>query len=589
MKRQYKLLCLIVLTSVLLQAAFTVRADSSDGTPVYGGRIVVARYEDTATFNPILAPGITSLETTGLIFDGLMRLDSEGMPKPALATGYTVSSDGLVYTFTLRQNVLFHDGVKLTAEDVKFTFDQAVFNKSVTFMYRSYYEALESVVAADDYTVEFHLKHTSGPFISWMNLPILPKHIYDAGANTDLNKDPHNFDPIGTGPFTFVEWVKDDHLVLKANENYWNGRPYLDEVVFRVIPDPATMALALERGEIDFARDISFSDTVRLQSGNSNITVLIGPANYIIGIRGCFQSDYFNKTNLNSLKLRQAIGYALDREGISRSVYYGLATTAHSPLPEAYPFWNNEIMATGKFVYDPTKANEILDAIYPKGTDGYRFEMELSGATVDRDYLELVKVQLEAVGIKIWLNVMEKSAYWAHIQVPYELGMWTWVAVPDPGWVQNSYASWTTSAYTKAHLGLSTDTGAYITSGPATEIDDLLTKADIEVNADKRQELYYRFQEIIGFEDPSIIFTNFKPWPHAYRSDLRGIESVPMMLYETSLSNSLPHAWIGSVNQDTALSLTSPTTLAIIAAVVIIAVVVIALVVRKRKAATKSI
>ncbi len=588
MKQKSKLLCLTLLISVILQGTFAVQTAYSQETPTYGGRLVVARYEDTVTFNPVLAPGITSLETTGLIFDGLMRLDSEGMPKPALATGYTLSSDGLVYTFTLRQNVLFHDGVELTADDVKFTFDQAIFNKSVTFMYRSYYEPVASIVAADKYTVEFHLNHTSGSFISWMNLPIIPKHIYDKGAETDLNKDSHNFDPIGTGPFKFVEWVKDDHLVLAANENYWNGKPYLNEVVFRVIPDPATMALALERGEIDFARDISFADTVRLQEDGSDIEVLLGPANYIVGIRGCFQSDYFNKTDANSLKLRQAIGYALDREGISRSIYYGLASTAHSPLPEAYPFWNNEVMATGKFVYDAAKANQILDEIYPKGADGYRLELELAGATVDRDYLELVKTQLEAVGIKIRLNLMEKSAYWAHIQKPYEIGMWTWVAVPDPGWVQNSYASWTTSAYTKTHLGLANDTGSYLSSGPATEIDELLTEAEKEADANKRQDLYYRFQEIIGFEDPSIIFTNFKPWPHAYRSDLHGIQAVPMMLYETTLSNSLPKAWL-EPSSEAGFSLTSPISLAIIVAIVVVIVVVIALVLRKRKAATKSI
>ena len=243
-------------------------------------------------------------------------------------------------------------------------------------------------------------------------------------------------------------------------------------------------------------------------------------------------------------------------------------------------------MASGSFTYNATKANEILDEIYPKGSDGFRFELELAGATADRDYLELVKVQLERVGIKIHLSVTEKSAYWAHILGPYELGTWTWVAVPDPGWVQNSWASWTTSAYTIAAFGRANDTGSYLSSGPATEIDTLLMQAEVETNATRRQELYYRFQEIVGFEDPAPIFTNFKPWPHAYRNDLRGIEPVSMMLYETCLSNSLAHVW-RVPTASTGTQEPFPTTLVVATAAVIAAIVIATFIILKRKGTKK--
>lgn len=545
------LVCVAVMVAALFPLSQTQRILSGPAheTPVYGGSVTIARYEDTVTFNPILAPGITSLETCGLLFDGLMRLDENGLPKVALATNYTVSPDGKTYTFTLRQNVQFHDGVELTSKDVKFTFDQAVFNTSISFIYRSYYKPLNNVEIVDNYTVAFHLNNVSGPFMSWMNLPIIPEHIFNVTGSVDIAKDSHNFNPIGTGAFKFREWAKDDHLVLEAFQNHYDGRPYLDQVIFRVIPDPATMAVALENGEVDFARDISLADTVRLavEGPAKNVTVLVGQPNYIIGLRTCFQNQYFNKTNPNSLKLREAIGYSIDRDGISRSIYYGLASVAHSPLPIAYPFWNNEIMGTGKFQYNQTKANEILDSIYPRGTDGFRITLELAGASADRDYLELVKTQLERVGIKINLWIAEKSAFWAHTLQPYDLATWTWVAVPDPAWVSVAFASWTTSAYTKTASGKLTDAGNYWSSGNATLVDDLLRQGEGEPSPDARQAIYHRLQEVIGFEDPMILFTNFKPWPHAYNNDLRGITAVPMMLYETTLSNSLPNVWLASM------------------------------------------
>jgi peptide/nickel transport system substrate-binding protein len=566
-----KLVVTAICASMLVFALFSslqVIPTLAQDEPVYGGTITVARYEDTQTLNPILAPGITALETCGLIFDGLLRLDEDGVPQLHLATDYDISTDGKTYTFTLRDNVTFHDGEPLTAEDVKFTFEQAL-NESVAFIYAAYYSALEEVVVIDDKTIEFRLSEENGPFISWMNLPIIPKHVFTHDGRVDLNNDPANADPIGSGPFKFVSWVKDDKIVLEANEDYWGGRPYLDEVVIRVITDTATMAVALENGEIDFARDITFTDADRLD-GHANITLLIGPPNYIKGLRGCFRWSYFNKTNPNSLALRQAIGYAIDREGISDSIYFGLGMSAHSPIPSGFTFWHNGEMDTGIFTYDPDKANQILDPIYPKDIDGWRFEMELAGSTEDRELLEIVESNLEDVGIKINLWIGEKSAYWAKISgAPYELGTWSWVAVPDPAWIQVAYANWTTSSYTLMASGLPNMTGNYWSSGNATELYSLLKSGETLSDPDERQAAYYRIQEIVGYEDPFIIFLNYKPWPHAYRSDLRGFTAVPMMLYETTLSNSLPKVWRVQETQPEDMTM-----IYIIIAVVVIVVVV---------------
>ncbi len=567
-----KLTTTIILASMLafsLLLPVQINPSFAQDEPVYGGTVTVARYEDTQTLNPILAPGITALETCGLLFDGLLRLDENGVPQLHLATNYDISTDGKNYTFTLRDGVTFHDGEPLTAEDVKFTFDQAL-NESVSFMYASYYSAIDEVVVVNDNTIEFRLSEENGPFLSWMNLPIIPKHVFSHNGNVDLNNDPANTDPIGSGPFKFVSWVPDDRIVLEANEDYWGGRPYLDEVVFRVITDEATMAVALENGEIDFARDITFADADRLQ-GHANITVLIGPPNYIKGLRGCFRWSYFNKTNPNSLALRQAIGYAIDREGISDSIYFGLGAPAHSPIPAGYSFWHNEEMHTGNILtYNSTKANEILDPIYPKGVDGWRFEMELAGYTADREMLEIVQSNLEDVGIKINLWIGEKSAYWAKIKgSPYELGTWSWVAVPDPAWIQVAYANWTTSSYTLMASGLPNMTGNYWDSGNATQLYSLLKSGETLSDPDERQAVYYRIQEIIGYEDPFIIFLNYKPWPHAYANNLKGFTAVPMMLYETTLSNSLPKVWMVQETQPV-----DNTIIYIVVAVAVIIVVV---------------
>jgi len=221
--------------------------------------------------NPILQSDTVSGGITERLFEPLVQEDPKtGAIIPALAESWTISPDGLSYTFKLRSGVKFHDGQPMTADDAKFTLDILKTDKVKTVR-TSDVEKVTSVEVIDPMTLRVTLSDVFCPFLDNLrNLGILPKHLL--ANTTDLNEDPFNLKPIGTGPFTFVEWAKDDHITLQANDNYWGGRPKIDRFIFRPLKDRGALLAQLKTGDVDIA-EIELLEVKEIQA-QSQLQVL---------------------------------------------------------------------------------------------------------------------------------------------------------------------------------------------------------------------------------------------------------------------------------------------------------------------------
>ncbi|HSC70752.1 MAG TPA: ABC transporter substrate-binding protein, partial [Candidatus Methylomirabilis sp.] len=217
--------------------------------PKYGGTFVVAIVNDPTTLNPATSSDFYVKIISGTVFDTLVNLDFNLTPVPRLATSWDVSKDGLTYTFHLAK-ATWHDGKPLTSEDVKFTVEQVLgpYHPSGA----QYKDRIQEIQTPNPQTVVFRLKTPFGPFLVMLanDLYIVPKHIYQG---TDILKNPARLTPVGTGPFKLAEWKKGDYVRVVRNPDYFmEGKPYLDEIVFKVAADAGARMLAFEKGEIDY-------------------------------------------------------------------------------------------------------------------------------------------------------------------------------------------------------------------------------------------------------------------------------------------------------------------------------------------------
>jgi len=222
-----------------------------EGNPRKGGTLILGMTADPSTLNCGIESSQIVAMVTSSIYSGLIHLDEESNPHPDLAQSWEISPDGLVYTFQLRENVKWHDGEPFTSADVKFSFENLVGKYNARG--REAYRNIKAIETPGPLTVKINLKKAYSPFLGVLTAHdgcIMPKHVFDG---TDVFKNPHNdANPVGSGPFKLKEWKKGSHVTLARNDNYFKkGRPFLDSVIFRIIPNAATRAIAFETGEIN--------------------------------------------------------------------------------------------------------------------------------------------------------------------------------------------------------------------------------------------------------------------------------------------------------------------------------------------------
>ncbi len=275
----YRIVC-----SLMLSLALAVGLGVPPDAAAAGKDFVIGYLGDATSLNPVIATDGQSYIAEWPIFDSLVELDEKLGVKPLLAESWEVSRDGLTYTFKLKKGVKWHDGKPFTARDVAFTF-YSVLDPKVTTPHRGYFDALvgfpeltnkdnpkkpeelaqRPIEVIDDHTIRFRLRYPYGAFLAVLVNPragIVPEHVL---RGQDLNTAEFNRKPIGTGPFRFVEWKRGERLVLEANPDYHAGRPALDRLIYRVIPDAVVLLQELRAGGVDFIERPPLTEVARLK------------------------------------------------------------------------------------------------------------------------------------------------------------------------------------------------------------------------------------------------------------------------------------------------------------------------------------
>ncbi|MGI4815483.1 MAG: ABC transporter substrate-binding protein, partial [Janthinobacterium lividum] len=347
---------------------------AAQGTPVRGGTLIAVVQPEPQVLTSAINTGNPTGVVSVNIFDGLLSYDEKLAPQPALAQSWQISQDGKSITFHLRHGVKWHDGAPFTSADVRFSALEIW--KKVHPRGRVTFAELRDVETPDAYTAVFRLDHPSPAIMSALNAmegQILPEHIY---GGTDIAKTALSKPPIGTGPFRFKEWKKGQYIELERNPDYWDsGKPYIDKLIFRIIPDAATRSAAFETGDVQYGAYsiVPLSDVARL---TKLPTIGIQTHGYEWGAPFLTLEFNLRHAPLNQLKVRQAIAQAVDKRGLIDTVWYGFGKPATGPVPS--PLKNFYTADVQHYDYNVAQAEKLLDAAgYPRKADGVRFNLSI--------------------------------------------------------------------------------------------------------------------------------------------------------------------------------------------------------------------
>jgi len=475
--------------------------DNSSKEPVYGGSVVVGIQQDIDSLDPHKATAAGTKEILFNIFEGLVKPDENGNLINAVASDYTISEDGLVYTFTLRDNVKFHNGNVVTCEDVKYSLERVSGLLDGTPLI-STLKTIQAVDILDDKTVQVTVESANTELIYSFVAAIIP-----AGSGENEAAD-----PIGTGPFSFVSYTPQVGIVLKKNPDYWQtGLPYLDEVNFKIVNSPDSAVLELQGGTIDIYAYLTDSQAQELQEG---FNVEASPSNVV-------QALFLNNAEapLDDVRVRQAICYALDKDMINEFVGGGNGTVISSAmlptLKDNYVDLNDTYGTTANV----EKAKELLaDAGYADGLDleiaipsNYEFHMQTG---------EVVVEQLKEAGINATIKAVEWSTWLDEIYNgrQYQATISGITCDTTPGYLLNRFQ---------------TDSSKNFVNFASAEYDELYLSAQATLDVQEKIEDYAQLQKILCDEAGSA-FLQVPANMTAINRKLSGYKFYPVYVQDMS-------------------------------------------------------
>jgi peptide/nickel transport system substrate-binding protein len=473
----------------------------SEGEPVYGGSVVVGIQQDIDSLDPHKATAAGTKEILFNIFEGLVKADENGNLINAVASDYSISDDGLVYTFTIRDNVKFHNGNTVTAEDVKYSLERVSGLLDGTPLI-STLSTIQSVDIIDEKTVQVTVGSVNPELIYSFTAAIIP-----AGSGEDEEAD-----PIGTGPFSFVSYTPQEGIVLAKNNDYWQaGVPYLDQVTFKIVTSADTALLELKGGSIDIYPYLTDSQATEL---SDSFQILSAPSDVV-------QALFLNNAvePLNDVRVRQAICYALDKDSVNDFVAGGDGTLIGSAMLPTLKDFYVELNDTYGNSANVEKAKELLaDAGYADGFDleimipsNYEFHMQTG---------EVVVEQLKAVGINATINAVEWS---------------TWLDQCYNGRQYTATICGITCDMTPGYLlnRFQTDSKKNFINYSNVKYDEVYAAALECSTLEERAEYYKQLQQIIT-EDAGTAFIQVPPLKIAVNPSLSGYTFYPVYVQDMS-------------------------------------------------------
>jgi peptide/nickel transport system substrate-binding protein len=478
---------------------------------------------------PILVTALNQQQPTltlgGKIYESLLRYDLDLKPIPGLAQSWTVSPDGLTYTFKLFPKITFHDGTPLTADDVIFSVTKLLVETNSRA--RGVFSRIDSAEAPDPLTVVFRLKTPFAPLLGSFDCttaPVLPKHIYEG---QDFRKNPANAKAIGCGPFKLKEWVKGSHVHLVRHEGYHReNEPHLDEIIYRVIPDSASRSVALEQGTVQLTQwsDIDTFEVPRLAKALDKYEMTTKGYEYFA------PHSWLEMNNriapMNDKRFRQAVAHAIDRKALLQRVYFGLGKIATGPVSSKTRFYEKNVKA---YDYSLDKAKALLDEMGLKpGADGKRVSIPYLvppyGETHQRA-AEFIRQSLSRVGIDLQLQGTDMAG-WAE-----KFSNWDYSMTATTVYQYGDPALGVARTYVSSNIRkgiLFSNTSGY--SNP--EVDRLFEEAAVNTNDAKRQELYSAVQKIV-VEDVPVVWLFEQDVPTFIDKKLKNVITTSIGVHET--------------------------------------------------------
>ncbi|MGD9098028.1 MAG: ABC transporter substrate-binding protein [Desulfobacterales bacterium] len=472
--------------------------------------LVFGRGGDSVGLDPAYETDGNSFMVCDNIYEALVFYADESTAlEPGLAESWDISEDGKTYTFNLRKGVMFHDGTKFDANAVVFSIGRMMKERNVKFLGEGYEipaqerppeywvsmemdDIVGSIEAVDEHTVVFRLKQVNAPFLANLGMDFA-----DIISPTAFLKNPEEFlrNPVGTGPFKFAQWVKDDRIILEKNTDYWDkdAGPYLDKVVFRSIPENSVRFLELKTGNIHICQFPNPQD-IAMAKQDENLILPTQPGMNI----GYLSFNHTKEPWKSNVDLRKAIAYAINRKAIVDNLYQGLGQVARNPIPPTMWGYNESIPG---YAYDPAKSKEHLQkAGFPDGQG--LGEITLWSMPVPRPYNpdgvkigEAMAADLAQVGIKAKVVTFEWGTYLKRQrEQPDDMDLFQLGWTGDNGDPDNFLAVLFDG---KASTSIRTQwiNDAY---------HDLMVQGRETIDQDKRTEIYEAAQQIFFDECPAI-------------------------------------------------------------------------------------
>jgi len=503
------------------------------GTPAEikpGGSIVISASSIPKSFNPIVAKETSTTFVTGFIFEGLIATDGVSLKvKPNLAKSWDVDATGKIWTFHLRRDVYWNDGVQFTAKDVEFTFNRLIFNPDIPTSSRDVFTINNQsikVKAIDQFTVQFILPDRFAPFLRLMGQEILPEHKYKKDVDEKrfssamgLNSKPQ--DIVGTGPFMLEDFRPGEWVILTKNKLYWkhdlngNQQPYLDRIIILTIPDQNMALLKFKKGELDMI-SLRAQDYLLLKKAN-----LSGVKFYNVGPSLSSEFLVFNQ-NLDSnipeykkewfrnINFRRAVACAIDRQTIINNIFAGLGYPLYGPVNESVQeFYNPRIK---KFPYNIDQAKKYLmeggfqlrrdGLLYDSKGNQVSFSLITNSNNSERiEQANLIRNDLEKLGMKVNFLPVDFNSLVTRINATKD---WESVIIGLTGGIDPHFGKnvWVTTGH--LHLwNLGSPRSVYEWE---KEVDRIFEDAAREMDQKKRKLLYDRWQELMC-ENQVMIFT----------------------------------------------------------------------------------
>jgi len=500
-----------ILGAFLLLSACGQKAERNPNT------FVECSIGDARRLNPVIANDSASGTINDQIFSGLVKYDKDIKLIGDLAERWIISNNGKTITFHLRKNVKWHDGAAFTADDCLFTY-QKFLDPAVATPYSSSYMDVAKAETSGKYIFRVTYKEPFSPALESWAMGIIPKHLLEG---KDINTDPFNRHPTGTGPYKFKEWISGQKIVLDANPEYYEGKPNIDQFIYRIIPDSSTMFQELLSGGVDFMglnplQYLRKSETRRIKE---NYRKFRYPANAFTYMGYNLSSQLFS-----DIAVRQALSYAINRQSIIDGIVLGIGRPCTGPYAQVSWAYNPNARS---YAYDPGQASRMLaaagwtdsnaDGILEKNGKPFRFTILTNQGNTERiRAAEIIQQNLKAVGIDANIRVMEWQAFLEQIDKrSFDAIILGWSMSRDP----DLYDIWHSSKTKK---------GEYNFIGYKNEeVDRLLVEGRRVFDPEKRKKIYYRIHEILAQEQPYAFLYAPDATPIVHKR-FKGIEPAPL-------------------------------------------------------------